>query len=109
MEIFFLILIGAVAVYIWGELHDSKLDHPPPVEINARYPDVYDAIIEALETFTHEDYSWSIRRANGDIGHIHARCIFREQVTSDLRAERRAISLEIRLTAYSGQIDILNR
>ncbi len=92
-----LLLIGGFAFYLFFEHRDRALDRHPPIIVRARYPDVYDAVVKAIRTFSYEDYSWSISYADPDQGYIQARCRFREAVTSDLRAERRAIDLNVHI------------
>lgn len=92
---FLLLLIGVFAAYVFFERHDSALDRHPPITVKARYPDVFDAVIKAIRTFSYEDYSWFVTYADPDRGYVQAKCRFRENVTSDLRGERRAIDLNI--------------
>lgn len=96
LSLLFLILIGC-AFFFWCEQKDREHDHPPTITVEARHPDVYDAVIKAIKTFSYEDYSWFISYADPDRGYIQAKCRFREEVTSTLRAERRAIDLNIYL------------
>lgn len=94
---FLLLLVGCSVIYVFFEHRDRQLDSHPPIIVHARYPDVYDAVMKAIRTFSYEDYSWSIAYADPDQGYLQARCRFREPVSSDLRAERRAIDLIIQL------------
>lgn len=103
MELVFL-LIGAVAIYAICERSDAALDRHPPIKINARYPDVYDAVVKTIRTFSFEDYSWSLTYADPDQGYIQAKCRFREQVSSDLRAERRSIDLNIHMREIENEM-----
>jgi len=82
---------------LWTEWSDTQLDRHPSVILPARYPLVYDAVIKAIRTFSYEDYSWFVSYADPDEGYIQAKCRYREQVTSILKAERRAIDLNIYL------------
>lgn len=103
MELVFL-LIAALAIYVVCERHDASLDRHPPIKINARYPDVYDTVVKTIRTFSFEDYSWSLTYADPDQGYIQAKCRFREQVSSDLRAERRSIDLNIHMRELEDEM-----
>lgn len=96
LSILFLLVLCA-AIYLWTERSDMNLDRPPPLLVEARFPLVYDAVIKAIKTFSYEDYSWFVSYADPDQGYIQAKCRFREQVTSHLRAEKRAIDLSVHL------------
>jgi hypothetical protein len=96
LSILLLMVLGLV-IYFWIEQHDANLDRHPPVVVSARYPIVYNAVVKAIKTFSYEDYSWFIAYCDPEQGFIQAKCRFREQVTSHLRAERRAIDLDIYL------------
>ena len=100
---FLLLIVGGLAFYFLLEYRDRILDKHPPILVRARYPNVYDAVVQAIRTFSFEDYSWSITYADPENGYIQARCRFRESVTSDLRAERRAIDLNIYLQEVADE------
>lgn len=98
MEMSFVIwLCVGLAIYFACQHLDTKLDHHPPITVNARYPVVYDAVIKAIKTFSYEDYSWFISFVDPEQGHIQAKCRFREKVSEHLRNERRAIDLDVYL------------
>lgn len=103
MELVFL-LVAALAIYAICERNDASLDKHPPIKIKARYPDVYDAVVKTIRTFSFEDYSWSLTYADPDQGYIQAKCRFREQVSSDLRAERRSIDLNIHMRELEDEM-----
>lgn len=96
ISLLILILLGC-ALFFWIERIDRELDHPPLITVPAQYPAVYDAVIKALRTFSYRDYSWFISYPDPDGGHIQAKCRFREEVTSILRSEVRAIDLNVYL------------
>lgn len=115
MEILIIGILAIASFVHHCETTDALMDRPPSIIVNARYPDVYEALIKALRTFSYEDYHWNISYPDPDKGYIQAKCRFREDVTKHLRGQKRAIDLNIYLaerdsgvTEVSYSFDVLS-